>query len=277
MSVDKIKELVRKHFEELESKEEFVPGATTIPTMGLPFGHEEANEAIDSLLSTYVTMGGKVKKFEGMFANYSQTKHGIMVNSGSSANLLALSILTNPVLKDRIKEKEEIITPATTWVTTVYPISNVGATPVFVDVNLDFNINPELIEKAITEKTRAIMPVHLIGNPCDMKRIMEIAEDNDLFVIEDACEAHGAEVNGKKIGSFGDLSTFSFFFSHHITTIEGGMIMTNNDEYMEIARMMRAFGWIRDVDNKNEIALKYPHIDPNNNCNYDSDCDYGRQ
>src|SRR3989344_710670 len=191
MSVDKIKELVRKHFEELESKEEFVPGATTIPTMGLPFGHEEVNEAIDSLLSTYVTMGRKVKKFEGMFANYSQTKHGIMVNSGSSANLLALSILTNPVLKNRIKEKEEIITPATTWVTTVYPISNVGATPVFVDVNLDFNINPELIEKAITEKTRAIMPVHLIGNPCDMKRIMEIAEDNDLFVIEDACEAHG--------------------------------------------------------------------------------------
>lgn len=262
MTLDKIKELVKKHFEELESKKEFVSDETPIPTMALPFGADEVNEVIESLLSTYVTMGKKVKKFEENFANYIQTKHGIMVNSGSSANLLALSVLTNSVLKNKIKQGEEIITPATTWVTTVYPIVNVGAIPVFVDVNLDFNINPDLIEKAITEKTRAIFPVHLIGNPCDMKRIMEIAEDHDLYVIEDACEAHGAEINGKRVGSFGDISTFSFFFSHHITTVEGGMLMTNNDEFMEIARLMRAFGWIRDIKRKDELAKQYEHIDP---------------
>ena len=258
---DEIKKIVEKHFESLGSKE-FVPGVTPVPTMGMPFGHEEVNEAIDSLLSTYVTMGKKVKKFEEVFAKYIGVKEGIMVNSGSSANLLALSVLTNPALENRILPGEEIITPAVTWATTVYPIYNVGAVPVFVDVDTDFNINPDLIEESITKKTRAIMPVHLVGNPCNMRKIMKIAEEHDLFVVEDTCEAHGAEFEHKKMGSFGDFSTFSFFFSHHITTIEGGMVMTNNEKYSEIARAMRAFGWIRDIKNRNEIASKYKHIDP---------------
>ncbi|MBI3190348.1 DegT/DnrJ/EryC1/StrS family aminotransferase [archaeon] len=258
---EEIEKIVKQHFRSLKNKD-FIPGETPIPTMDIPFGAEEVNEAIESLLSTYVTMGKKVKKFEEIFSSYVQTKYGTMVNSGSSANFLALSALTNPAVKNRIKTGEEIITPATTWVTTTYPIVNVGAVPVFVDVNLDFNISPDLIEKAITEKTRAIMLVHLLGNPCDMKRIMEIAEANDLYVIEDCCEAHGAEVGNRRVGSFGDMSTFSFFYSHHITTIEGGMIVTNNDEYMELVRLMRAFGWIRDIQRKDQIASQYPTIDP---------------
>jgi len=131
-----------------------------------------------------------------------------------------------------------------------------------VDVDLEtFNIKAEDVEKAITEKTRAIMPVHLLGNPCDIERIMEIAEEHNLFVIEDTCEAHGATVNGKKVGSFGDISTFSFFLSHHITTIEGGMVLTNNEEFFELAKALRAFGWVRDLKDKDKIVEKYKDID----------------
>lgn len=241
---------------------EFVPGQTKIPLQVPSYGWEEVAESVESLLSTWVTMGKKVKQFEEIFANYIGTNYATMVNSGSSANLLALSVLTNPLLRSRIKPGEEIITPAVTWATTVYPIANVNGIPVIVDVDLEtFNIKTEDVEKAITEKTRAIMPVHLLGNPCDIKRIMEIAEEHSLFVIEDTCEAYGATINGKKVGSFGDLSTFSFFLSHHITTVEGGMVLTNNEEFFELAKALRAFGWIRDLKDKDEIAERYKNID----------------
>jgi CDP-6-deoxy-D-xylo-4-hexulose-3-dehydrase len=207
-------------------------------------------------------MGEKVQKFERKFADYVGVENAVMVNSGSTANLLALSILTNPVINNRILKGEEIITPAITWSTTVFPIINVNAMPVLVDVDLNtYTIDTTEIEKAITDKTRAIMPVHILGNPCNMKEIMEIAEEHDLFVLEDCCEAHGAEFNGKKVGSFGDISTFSFFFSHHISTIEGGMILTNNEQYAELAKSLRAHGWIRELKNRNEISKKYKEID----------------
>lgn len=256
-----IKNLTQKYFL-LNQQVDFIPGITKIPLNIASYDWEEAIEAYESILTTWVTMGKKVKLFESMFANYIGTKHAIMVNSGSSANLLALSLLANPILKNRIKPGDEIITPAVTWATTVFPIINCGATPVLVDVDLEtFNIDVQEIEKAITDKTKAIMIVHLLGNACDMKKIMEIAKAKNLFVIEDSCEAHGAEHNGNKVGNFGDLATFSFFFSHHISTIEGGMILTNNDEYAELAKGMRVFGWIRDLKNKDKIAEKYPEID----------------
>ena len=257
-----IRGLVEQYFT-TQGKEPFIPGRTKIVLNAPPYSHEEVNEAIDSLLTTWVTMGEKVKRFEAMFADYIGVKHAVMFNSGSSANLIALAVLTNPVLKDAIQPGDEIITPAVTWATTVFPIINCGAVPVLVDIDLDtFNINPDEVEKAITNKTRAIMPVHLLGNPCHMNRIMKIAQEHNLFVIEDSCEAHGAEFNGQKVGSFGNLATFSFFFSHHITTIEGGMVLTNNEEYAELARAMRAHGWIRDLKAKNVIAKKYGGIDP---------------
>ena len=210
-----------------------------------------------------LTMGEKVKQFEHMFAKYIGTRFAIMVNSGSSANLLALATLTNPALGNHLKPGDEIITPAVTWATTVFPIIQFGLTPVLVDVDLDtFNLNIDEVEKAITEKTRAIMLVHLLGNPCDMGRLMEIAQRHNLFIIEDTCEAHGAEFNRRKVGSFGDLATFSFFFSHHITTIEGGMVLTNNEEFAELARALRAFGWTRELKNKDKVAEQYQDIDP---------------
>lgn len=259
-----IKDLVCKYFslKEQESKD-FIPGKTKIPLNVPSYSYEEVCEALDSLLSAQVTMGEKVKKFESLFAEYIGVKYAIMVNSGSSANLLALSVLTNPMLRNRIQPGDEIITPAVTWATTVYPIIQVGAIPVLVDVDLEtFNIKPSEIRKAITPKTRAIMLVHLLGNPCEMDEIMEIAKEHNLFVIEDACEAHGAEYKGKKVGSFGDIATFSFFFAHHISTIEGGMLLTNNEEIAELAKALRTFGWIRDLKDKDKIAQKYRYIDP---------------
>jgi CDP-6-deoxy-D-xylo-4-hexulose-3-dehydrase len=208
-------------------------------------------------------MGRKVKEFEALFADYIGVKHAVMVNSGSSANLLALAILTNPQLTGHFERADEVITPAVTWATTVFPILNMGLLPVLVDVDVNsFNIIPDEVESAITSKTRAIMLVHLLGNPCNMDSITDIARRHNLVVIEDACEAHGAEYRGKKVGSFGDLATFSFFFSHHINTIEGGMVLTDREEYAEMARGLRAFGWIRDLKDRQQIATRSPGLDP---------------
>jgi len=259
---DEIEDLIKNYYSQ-KGKPQFTLGKTRIPLNIPSYDWEEVCEAIESMLSTYVTMGKKVAQFESMFADYIGVKYATMVNSGSSANLIALSILTNPMLKEHIQPGDEIITPAVTWATTVFPIINCGAIPVLVDVDLDtFDINSDEVKKAITNKTKAIMPVHLLGNPCDMPRIMEIAREHNLFVIEDACEAHGAELNGKKVGSFAHLATFSFFFSHHISTIEGGMVLTNNEELGELAKALRVFGWIRDLRDKENIIKRHEDIDP---------------
>ncbi len=257
----KIESLVREYFS--GNNEPSAPGSARIPLAVPPYGWEEVWEGIECLLTANVTMGNKVREFENLFAQYLGARHAIMVNSGSSANLLALSILTNPATENHIQPGDEIITPAVTWATTVLPIINCGALPVLVDVDLEtFNLDVDQVEEAITEKTRAIMVVHLLGNPCDMKRVADVARAHDLFVIEDACEAHGAEFNGRKVGTFGDLATFSFYFSHHITTIEGGMIVTSNDAYAERARSMRSFGWIRDLKDADRVAAEHSEIDP---------------
>jgi len=231
------------------------------PLMGPSYDQMEIAQVMDSLLKRDITMnfnnGNKVGIFEDLWKGYVGKKEGIMVNSGSSANLMALRILCNPIIKNPIMPGSEIITPALTWTTTVSPIWSVGCKPVFVDVDINsFTIDPNEIEKAITSKTRAIMVVHLLGHPCDMDRIMEIAKKHNLYLIEDCCEAHGAEYKGRIVGSFGDVSTFSFFFSHHLSTMEGGMVLTDNEEYAEIARTMRSKGVIRNCRNE-EFKNRY--------------------
>lgn len=251
-----IARLVERHMAASAGPREFVPGRTRIPLNVPTYGAAEVIEALDSLMSTWVTMGKKVQAFEEMWAEYVGKWLGVMTNSGSSANLLALSALD-------LQPGDEVITPALTWATTVFPIAQVGAVPVLVDVDrASYNISPEAIEAAITPHTRALMPVHLLGNPCDMDALMDIARRHKLYVIEDSCEAHGAEYHGRKVGSFGDLSTFSFFFSHHISTIEGGMVLTNNSIWADRCRSMRAHGWIREMSNKEFIAAENPSIDP---------------
>lgn len=263
--LESIRKIIKQYYSEFEEKQKrFITKNHEVPLATPPYGWQEVYEALESMLTMNTTMGQKVRKFEALFAKYIGTKYAVMVNSGSSANLLALSILSNPVFgNERIRKGDEVITPAVTWATTVYPIANIGAKSVFVDVDLrTYCIDPDRIEEAITNRTRAIMPVHLLGYPCNMNRINKIAKKHDLYIIEDTCEAHGAEFCGKKAGSFGDVGTFSFFASHHITTMEGGMLVTNNEKIFEIAKALRAFGWIRDLNNRNSLAKKYPKIDP---------------
>lgn len=233
-----------------------------VPLAVPSYGDEEIQEAIAVLNSRNVTMGEKVEMFEEKWADYVGTKYAVMVNSGSSANLLAHVVLTNPSIRKRIRPGDEIITPAVTWATTAYPIVNVGARPVFVDVDLDsFTLNIDEAEKALTDKTSAVTFVHLLGNPCDMDRLMKFAHDNDLLLIEDACNAHGAQYGNKKCGSFGEMGTFSFYFSHIISTIEGGMVTTDNEEYCEMAKAIRVFGWSRGMRGEVSLAKRYPHVD----------------
>ena len=259
----KIQDEIRNFFSTKSQHEQSKTTKFQIPLAVPSYNHEEVIDALDSMLSTRVTMGEKVKSFEEQFSKYIGCKNGIMVNSGSSANLLALSILSNPATENSIKRDSQIITPAVTWATTVSPIINVGCTPMFVDVDLDtLCVNTEEIKEAINSKTACLLPVHLMGNPCNMQEISKISKEHDLYLVEDACEAPGATFDDKKVGSFGDLGTFSFFMSHHISTIEGGMIVTNNEELAEMGKTLRTFGWTRDLKNKNKINSEYPEIDP---------------
>ena len=259
--LDEINSLIKKYFDD-QKEEEFIPGKTKIPLAVPQFGSDEVIESVESLISTWVTMGKKVKTFESQFRDYVGQKEALMVNSGSSANLLALSALSSPNFGNRIKPGDEIICPAVTWSTSVYPILNVGAKPVLVDVDLNtLNVSPETIENAITPRTKAIMAVHLMGNPCQTDKIKQIADKREINLIEDCCEAHGAKIGNKSVGSFGICSTFSFFLSHHITTVEGGMVLTNNDTVFDIATAQRAHGWIREMRNADKIAKEFPDVD----------------
>lgn len=222
-----------------------------IPLSSINYGQEEIDEVLDSLRSGNVTMGEKVARFEEQFAAYIGVKYGVMLNSGSSANLLALTILNLP-------KGSEVITPAVTWSTTVSPILQTGSVPVFVDVYIpDLTLRFGQTLHAIEKETACVMPVHLLGNPVDME-LMPHPEGR--FVIEDCCEAHGAQIGNRKVGSFGDISNFSFYFSHHISTIEGGMLLTNNEDYANEARSLRSHGWTRDRTDKAKWQGLSPHF-----------------
>ncbi len=259
LMANEIKKMIYQYFE----LKKFQHGKYRIPLAIPTFDGHDMMEVVDSLLSSKLTMGEKVAKFEELWAQYLDVGHSILVNSGHSANFLALATLSNPALPNRIRPGDEIITTPVTFPSSVYPIVHTNSVPVFVDVDLKtFDIDPNKIEDAITEKTKAILPVHFMGNPCEMEIIKELSDKHSLFLIEDTCESHGAEVNGKKAGTFGDIGTFSFFFSHHICTIEGGSMITNNDDYAELGKTLRSYGWIRNLRDKEKIAAHYKNIDP---------------
>jgi len=218
------------------------------------YGAEEVNEAIDSMLSSRVTMGEKVRRFERLWAEYLGVAEAVMVNSGSSANLVAIAALVNPAFPRPLGPGDEVIVPAVAWSTTYFPLVNAGLVPVLVDVDLDtFTIDPEAAARAVGPRTRAILPVHLLGNACDMRALGALAERHGLVMVEDSCEAHGARFEGKPVGTFGAFGTFSFYFSHHISTIEGGMVVTDDAARADLARTLRAHGWIRDVKRRPSI------------------------
>lgn len=227
------------------------------------YGAEEVSGALDSLLSQYVTMGAKVREFERAFADHVGSKHAIMVNSGSSANLLGLAVMASGAVPGALRPGDEVIVPAVTWATSIAPILQIGCVPVLVDIDpKTLNLRPEDLDKALSAKTRAIMPVHLLGNPVDMEPLMRFAREHDLWVIEDTCESLGSSIAGRKVGTFGHFGTYSFYFSHHITTIEGGMVVTDDDHLAELARSIRAHGWTRDMRSGRDIEAANPWIDP---------------
>lgn len=227
------------------------------------FSGEEIFAGLETMMSTFTTMGKKVRAFENQYAEFNTTKYAVMSNSGSSANLLAVAALANPFTKDYLKPGDEVIVPALSWSTTIWPIVQMNLVPVFVDCALeDFNLDLNKLEAAIGPKTRAIKLVHVYGNPCNMDAIMAISKKHNLFIIEDCCEAMGAKYNGQHVGTFGLVSNFSFFFSHHITTLEGGISVSDDFDFTETMRILRAHGWSREADGHQKYVEQYPDIDP---------------
>lgn len=239
-----------------------------LPLTANLLGEEEISAAKAALDSGFLTMGRLCEQFEREFARYNGAEHAVMVNSGSSANLLALFALANPLLalagkRRRIGAGDEVIVPALSWSTSIWPVLQVGATPVFVDCDPEtLQLTPEAIRAAITPKTAAIVVVHVLGGACNIADIAALAVEHDLWLIEDTCESLGVLWDGRKAGTFGDLGTFSFYFSHHITTIEGGMVVTDNGQLADLLRSMRSHGWVRGMGNAADIERQNPDIDP---------------
>lgn len=215
---------------------------------------EEEIEAINSVIqSGMYTMGSKVKQFEIEFAKEMGVKHAVMVNSGSSANLLMLTAA-------KIKHgwnNHNIIVPAVAWSTTYFPVHQTGARLNFVDINLNtLNIEINQIRASMTKDTKAILAVNLLGNPADLSVLRRIADMEGLILLEDNCESFGATEEGKLTGTFGDMGTYSFFFSHHMQTMEGGMIVTDDDDLNDHLRSLRVHGWMRDMPDDNKWYKK---------------------
>ena len=198
----------------------------------------------------FITMNKITKQFEKKFAKYLGVKYALMVNSGSSANLLAFFALINPKAKKRINFKNECIIPSICWSTSLWPIVQAGLKPVFVDVDLKtFNINLDDLKKKITKKTKAILTVHVLGNSTNMNELKKIVKQKKLILIEDTCESLGSKFGSKFLGSFGRFGTFSFYVSHQISAGEGGMIVCNDYNDYKIIHSLRSHGWDRGLNN----------------------------
>lgn len=236
--------LVKEYSKVANLKTDFVPGKTFIPPSGKLIGAEELQLMVEASLDGWLTTGRFNEQFERELADYIGVKYLITVNSGSSANLVAFNTLTSPKLGKRaIYPGDEVIGVAAGFPTTVNPIIQYGAVPVFIDVELEtYNIDATLIEQAITSKTKAIMLAHTLGNPYNLNLIQELCKKYQLWLIEDCCDALGSEYNGKKVGTFGDIGTLSFYPAHHITMGEGGAVFTNNEELKKIAESFRDWG-----------------------------------
>ena len=229
---------------------------------------EDKQELIDyiSIDNVRFTQGSKVKEFENVWSEWLGVKHSVFVNSGASANYIMVSIMKE------LKGVGEVIVPTLGWVSDVSPIVNLGLKPVFVDVSLEnFSTDLEKIKFLVNENTIGVTLVHCLGFNAITNELIKYCKDNDLFLIEDCCESHGATYKGKKIGTFGDVSNFSFYFGHHMTTIEGGMVCTNDDEIFQYAKMFRSHGMTRlDYLQSDELGVKlqkkyetlYPDLNP---------------
>ena len=226
------------------------------PLASTTWGLEEIAAIHEVIESGRFTMGNQVSLFEEDFAKYIGSKFAVMVNSGSSANLALLAASRYRKIP-LLQPGDEVLVPAVSWSTTYYPVNQLGARLKFVDVNPNtLNIDVNKIEEAITPATKAILVVNLLGNPADWDQINEIAVRNDLVLLEDNCESLGASLHGKRAGTFGIGGTFSTFFSHHISTMEGGLVVTDDESLFHTLRSIRAHGWTRDLPDVNHVHNK---------------------
>jgi CDP-6-deoxy-D-xylo-4-hexulose-3-dehydrase len=237
-------ELVAVAMAERHPSQPFIPGETSIPVTGKVFGKEELSAAVEASLDFWLTSGPYTGKFESRFAKTVGMRHSFMVNSGSSANLLALTSLTSPKHGDRaLRAGDEVLTVAAGFPTTVTPILQNNLIPVYVDVDLETYVaNDAALESAIGPKTKAIMMAHTLGNPFNLDLVQKLAEKHNLWLIEDSCDALGGTYRGQTLGSFGDLSTFSFYPAHHITTGEGGAVLIKKVAHKTIVESFRDWG-----------------------------------
>jgi CDP-6-deoxy-D-xylo-4-hexulose-3-dehydrase len=236
--------LVRDYHRAAWPKREFRPGEDPVPVSGRVFDAEELVHLVDASLDFWLTTGRFAERFEREFAEFMGVSHCLLVNSGSSANLLAVSALCSPLLGDRrLEPGDEVITVAAGFPTTVGPIVQNRLVPVFVDVALPgYNVDVSQLEEALSPKTKAIILAHTLGNPFDLDAVCALCERNGLWLIEDTCDAVGSEWEGRRVGSFGDLATASFYPAHHMTMGEGGAVMTSNPELRRIVESLRDWG-----------------------------------
>lgn len=222
----------------------FEPGSTAIPPAGKVLGAPELRNMVEAALDGWLTTGRFNDQFERRLSEFLGVKHVLTVNSGSSANLVAFMALTSPRLGDRaIKPGDEVIGVAAGFPTTVNPILQAGAVPVFVDVSLPtYNIDPALVEDAITPRTKAIMLAHTLGNPFNLEIISALCKKHGLWLVEDCCDALGSTFQGRKVGTFGDIGTLSFYPAHHMTMGEGGAVFTRSAELKKILESIRDWG-----------------------------------
>jgi CDP-6-deoxy-D-xylo-4-hexulose-3-dehydrase len=239
-----ILDLVREYHDVAFAPGEFRPGETQIHFAGRVFDEHELVNLVDASLDFWLTTGRYAEDFERKFARLFGLRHALLVNSGSSANLVALSCLTSRKLgKRRLQPGDEVITVASSFPTTVNPIVQNGLVPVFVDVDIPtYNIDVEMLEDALSDRTRAIMVAHTLGNPFDLDAVTAFAREHDLWLIEDCCDALGSTYRGKMVGTFGDLASVSFYPAHHITMGEGGCVLTNKGRLKVLAESFRDWG-----------------------------------
>jgi CDP-6-deoxy-D-xylo-4-hexulose-3-dehydrase len=238
--LDLVGEYARRH----HAPKTFVPGESPVPVSGKVYGAEDMQKLVDSSLDFWLTTGRFNTEFEEKLAARLGVRHALTTNSGSSANLLAFSSLTSHYLRsEALKPGDEMITVATGFPTTVNPALQYGIVPVFVDTDIPtYNIKPDMIEAAVTDRTRLIMVAHTLGNPFDLGEVMRVAEKFNLFVIEDCCDALGATYDGRGVGTFGDIGTLSFYPAHHITMGEGGAVFTDKPRLKRVIESMRDWG-----------------------------------
>jgi CDP-6-deoxy-D-xylo-4-hexulose-3-dehydrase len=240
----KILELTAEFVAEEFPEKEFIPGESSVAVAGRVFDAADVQSLIDSSLDFWLTAGRFSRQFEREFAKFFNLRHSILVNSGSSANLLALTCLTSPTLKEsQLKPGDEVITVATGFPTTVNPIIQNNLVPVFLDVDIPtYNIDVSQLDAALSSKTRAVMVAHTLGNPYNLEAVTAFCKKHNLWLVEDCCDAVGATYNGKLVGTFGDVATVSFYPAHHITMGEGGAVLTDQPPLKKLLESFRDWG-----------------------------------